>query len=236
MVTKLIKNIPLLHTLGLFIKHWRWGIRTKKSFVKYLNSHDVFKLQLGAGLNALHGWFNTDYFARPAIFFLNVTKKFPFPDNTFELIFSEHHIEHITYQEAQIMLAEAYRVMKPGGYIKITTPDLQKYIQSYAARNFQLPLIKEHATDWIYSGFAYASSYIPISDNFEAHFINDIFLNYEHRFIYDFNALKILMEKAGFININDPANEYADFQGIETHDSDFDRMFTLYLHAEKPLA
>ena len=235
MITRLIKTIPFLYTVALSVKHSIWKIRTKKAFNEYLKNTDAPKLQLGAGLNALPGWFNTDYFARPAIPFLDVTKKFPFPDNTFELVFSEHHIEHITYLQAQAMLAEAYRVMKPGGYIKISTPDLQKYVQAYATKNLHSPMVKQHVTDWIYGGFAYAANYKPVNDSYEAHFVNDIFLNYEHRFIYDYNALSALLEKAGFININDPAASYTGFQKIDSHVTDFDRAFTLYLCAEKPV-
>jgi len=234
MIKGLIKNIPFLYSTALSIKHRQWRIKTNKAFKKYLSANNGPKLQLGAGLNELPGWFNTDYFERPAIFFLDVTKRFPFPNDTFDWVFSEHHIEHITYKQAQLMLAEAYRVMSPGGYIKITTPDLEKYIRSYAEGRIESPLIKEHVRHWIYSGFAYASEYKPVGENFEAHFINDIFLNYEHRFIYDQRALKELLEKVGFTVVDKTAIKENDFNNIETHTSDFDRMFTLYIYAQKP--
>jgi ubiquinone/menaquinone biosynthesis C-methylase UbiE len=196
------------------------------------------KLQLGAGTNVLSGWFNTDYFARPTVFFLDVTKKFPFTDNLFELIFSEHHIEHISYKDAQNMLAESFRVMKQGGYIKIITPNLQQYIHCYANDEVYTPIIKQHTEDWVYSGFDKAINYIPVDDHYKAHFINDIFLNYEHKFIYDAQALKTLIKKAGFININViglPSVSHRDFEGIETHRSKFDLIFNLTIEAQKPL-
>lgn len=237
MFRKIIKNIPFLYSSALNIKHKSWRAKSIKTFHQYLNSTQIYKLQLGAGLNQLSGWFNTDYFARPGISFLDVTKKFPFPDNIFEWVFSEHHIEHITYLQAQLMLNEAFRVMKPGGYVKITTPDLQKYILGYANHNLQTQLVKKHAKDWIYGGFANAATYIPVNNYYEAHFINDIFLNYEHRFIYDAHALKSLLEKAGFINIiQHEGNDvlHPELEAIETHTSDFDRHFTLYIQAQKP--
>jgi hypothetical protein len=237
MIRQFIKNIPFLYSSALRVKHWLWYGQTKKAFLQYINGTNLYKLQLGAGANQLPTWFNTDYFARPGIFFLDVTKKFPFPANTFEWVFSEHHIEHITYLQAQFMLSETYKVMKPGGYIKITTPDLQKYIAGYANQSLQLPLVKKHAKDWIYSGFANAATYIPIDEYYEAHFINDIFLNYEHRFIYDAHALTTLLEKAGFINIiNHKAGEvlHPEFEAVETHTAKFDRQFTLYIQAQKP--
>ncbi len=238
MIVKFIKSIPFLYSLALGIKHQWWNIQTKKKFKSYVSSIDLPKLQLGAGLNKLDGWFNTDYFARPAICFLDVTKKFVFPDGTFEYAFSEHHIEHISYHHAQFMLNETFRVMKSGGYLKVNTPDLHQYISSYANRALQTPIIKKHVIDWIYSGFAKASTYVPVTEHYEAHFMNDLFLNYEHRFIYDEQALKTLLEKAGFvkvINLNVANPCIPALQNIESHLTDFDSMFTLSMQAQKPL-
>jgi hypothetical protein len=106
------------------------------------------------------------------------------------------------------------------------------YIQSYNDDTSDLPIVKQHAEDWIYSGFFKASTYKPISNYYKAHFINDIFLNYDHRFIYDDQALKALLEKAGFINIGN--NMHPELTGIESHSSEFDRIFNLALQAQKP--
>lgn len=235
MLRALIKKIPFLYNMALAVKHNRWSDITIKNFDHYIHKATKPKLQLGAGLNELPGWFNTDYFARPTVFFLDVTKKFPFVENTFEYVFSEHHIEHITYLQAQYMLAETFRVMKPGGYIRIDTPNLDKYIQAYANKTLNVSPIDKHVKDWIYSGFDKAASYIPVDDYYEAHFINDIFLNYEHRFIYNYQALKRLLENAGFVNIvtSDQSNDIVEILGIESHSSAFDKQFTLSVIAQK---
>ena len=136
------------------------------------------------------------------------------------------------------MLKEAFRILKPGGFIKISTPDLQKYVKSYGDDSTLKAETALHAKDWIYSGFYNAVNYIPVDDYFQAHFVNDIFLNYEHHFIYDFLSLKRILENAGFRNIiNCDPNEsiHDEFNNIETHISDFDRHFTLYVEAEKLL-
>jgi len=95
-----------------------------------------------------------------------------------------------------------------------------------------------HARDWIYSGFYNAVNYIPIDDYFQAHFVNDIFLNYEHHFIYDFTSLSRILENAGFrnvINCSSKDSLHPEFNNIETHTDDFDRYFTLSVEAERPL-
>src|SRR5437868_4053917 len=122
---KIIKNFPLLSNFLIGLRHRFWQTNTVKGLKAYLLIHKVPKIQLGAGLNNLTGWFNTDYFPRNNVLFVDVTKPFPIPSNSFQFIFSEHHIEHISYKYAVEMLREAFRIMKPGGHIRISTPDLQ---------------------------------------------------------------------------------------------------------------
>ena len=95
----------------------------------------------------MEGWFNTDYFPRQGMPFLDVTKPFPFPANTFDFVYSEHHIEHISYKDAVKMLVETFRVLKSEGIVRIATPDLRRYIESYITDSDAL-LIKKHAEDW----------------------------------------------------------------------------------------
>lgn len=96
---------------------------------QYLRSHQVRKLQIGAGPNILPGWINTDKSPNsPRILFLDAAKTFPFADATIDYIYSEHLIEHLTYKQGQLMLHECFRVLKPSGRIRIATPDLETLI------------------------------------------------------------------------------------------------------------
>jgi SAM-dependent methyltransferase len=47
----------------------------------------------------------------------------PYPDGAFDLVFSGQTIEHITEDEAQKMLAEVRRVLVPGGWFCLDTPN-----------------------------------------------------------------------------------------------------------------
>ncbi|MES2062127.1 MAG: hypothetical protein V4456_09425 [Bacteroidota bacterium] len=229
-----LKKIPLLYTAALYYKHSLLAKKTKKAFLGYLTNSAAPKLQLGAGANELSGWFNTDYFNRPAIHFLDVTKKLPFPANTFACIFTEHQIEHIKYSDALFMLTESFRTLQPGGVIKVITPNLQKYVSYYTEGKLSSELIKTHVNNWIYSGFYNAINYVPVDEYYDAHFINDIFFNYGHCFIYDEHALISLLKKAGFININTGQSNYPEFENINSHNSEFDSIFNLAVTAEKP--
>ena len=49
----------------------------------------------------------------------------PFDDNSIEVIYSSHTIEHVSDEAIQNLLKESYRVLKKGGGIRLTTPDIE---------------------------------------------------------------------------------------------------------------
>ncbi len=55
----------------------------------------------------------------------------PVADNSAELVYSSHTVEHIPNDAAQNMFNEAYRMLKPGGLIRITTPDIKLVYRAY---------------------------------------------------------------------------------------------------------
>jgi len=82
-------------------------------------------LQIGSGINVYSGWLNTDYEpVIPGTLRMDATKPFPFSDKSFDYIFCQHMIEHISYPDGQFMLKECLRVLKPGGKVRISTPNL----------------------------------------------------------------------------------------------------------------
>lgn len=52
-------------------------------------------------------------------------------DNTAELVYSSHTIEHVSDDAVRNMLREAHRILKPGGYIRLTTPDMALAYDAY---------------------------------------------------------------------------------------------------------
>ena len=50
-------------------------------------------------------------------------KPLPIPDNVAEAVYTSHTVEHITDTAAQCMFTEAWRILKPGGQFRVTTPD-----------------------------------------------------------------------------------------------------------------
>ena len=53
-------------------------------------------------------------------------KKLPFPNSSFDAVYANHVIEHLTPHEGERFVAELHRVLKPGGICRIVAPDLEK--------------------------------------------------------------------------------------------------------------
>ena len=151
------------------------------------------KLHLGCGRNILDGWINTDY--NTAKFggseYLDVTKKFPYNNNSVDYIFSEHMIEHITYHEGKFMLEESFRVLKSGGKIRISTPDLK----------FLIKLYNEDKTELQKRYIEYSFKEYKLDGNSDTFVINNFHRDWGHIFIYDEKTLKSLFELIGFFDL-----------------------------------
>ncbi len=51
-------------------------------------------------------------------------KELPIDNNVAEAVYSSHTVEHITDEAAQKMFNEAYRILKKGGILRVTTPNI----------------------------------------------------------------------------------------------------------------
>jgi predicted SAM-dependent methyltransferase len=196
----------------------------------YVRSHQVRKLQVGAGYNILKGWLNTDVYPKSReVFFLDAAKPFPFEEGTFDYIFSEHLIEHLTYNDGLFMLSECHRVLKPGGRIRIATPDLETLTGLHIPEksDLQQRYIKCIIDTYLPEMCVYRDSFV----------INNAFRNWGHQFIYDQATLQSAVEEAGFIDISCYAPGESDdevLQGIESRRDDMGKFETMVLEAKRP--
>jgi predicted SAM-dependent methyltransferase len=110
------------------------------------------KLNVGCGTSGVEGWVNIDN--SPSILLsrlpfgrrifhtpdwprdvrrADVRKRIPFPDSSVACIYSSHTFEHFTYEESRAVARECFRVLKPGGILRIVVPDLGIIVRDYLA-------------------------------------------------------------------------------------------------------
>jgi predicted SAM-dependent methyltransferase len=174
----------------LIAEQCRWSVIPRMKIRQYLSSHTVRKLQIGAGGYDPAGWLNTDIEPASGEAFLDASKAFPIPDQSLSYVFSEHVFEHLTYDEGLVMLRECYRTLRPGGRIRLATPNLLKLVQLFqetktdAVRSYMSDKIKAHG--W------------PKEPTPECFILNLELRTWGHKFVYDPATLIGSLKRAGF--------------------------------------
>jgi predicted SAM-dependent methyltransferase len=201
----LVKDIRQLRALPMHR-------RSRRVIAGYLATHTTRKLQIGAGHNPLPGWLCTDIApVHPGIAYLDATQPFPLPDGSFDLVSSEHMIEHIPYGAGMFMLRECHRILKAGGRVRVATPDLQVLL---ALNTAQPAPLQQRYLRWITERFLPGRACHPVF------VINNAFRNWGHQFLYDAAILQAALETAGFVQVTrQPPGKSADaaLQGLEVH-------------------
>lgn len=180
------------------------------------------RLHLGCGLRLIEGWLNVDAVGGDQ--FIDFRRDFPFPSDSFEAIVSQHVIEHFdVVDDAPHIADELLRILKPGGILWITTPDMKRLCTAYVQGDIE---------SWI-------SFYVKRHPTFElpskcpSQMMNYLFhQNGEHKNLFDSDLVASLLTQSGFKNItfeNEQAmiDEFPDF----TRRSDDDT--TMYVRAIK---
>lgn len=206
--------------------------RSKRRVSTYLAGNGVKKLHIGCGQNILGGWLNSDLCpdSRNAIH-LNATRRFPFEDETFDYVFSEHMVEHITYPDGLRMLRQCHRVLRKNGRIRVSTPDLGFLIRLYRDNKSDLQQRYIHWTSDVF---------IRNGECTDTMVINNYMRAWGHLFIYDEKTLTRSLELCGFadvvaLRINESQDEnLRDLENDQRMPAGFLQLETFTLEARRP--
>lgn len=91
----------------------------------------MLKVNLGAGEKPFIGWTNVDIKPLPGIDIVSDVKTLPFAANSVDMIYACHILEHFKRTEIIHVLGEWYRILKPGGVIRISVPSFEACIKWY---------------------------------------------------------------------------------------------------------
>ena len=138
------------------------------------------KLHLGCGTFRLTNWINIDLVGLPVDLAWDIRRKLPFADNSVSAVFHEHVMEHISGIEGYHFVKECFRVLKPGGILRIVMPDASRYLQSYfdPEHRFIREWRGERPTPMIA--------------------LQEEFYGFSHRAMYDYETVALFCRTAGF--------------------------------------
>lgn len=110
-------------------------------------------LNLGCG-NILHPfWENVDFKSDlPDVVSYDLNQGIPYESDFFDAVYHSHLLEHFFKDQAPLFLMECFRVLKPGGVIRVVVPDLETIAKLYLKNLNQALKGNEDAQekyDWI---------------------------------------------------------------------------------------
>jgi len=213
--------------------HYEAYIQRRKTVKRYQRTHAIRKLHVGCGSFNLESWLNSDLYGNETTLPLNLNDQFPIDDGSFDYVFSEHVIEHFSFQQGRKIFQEVYRILRKKGKVRVATPDLMFLIELYQKK--KTPLQKE------YIQFATDVALKDLGIYKDTFVINNFVRAWGHQFIYDFDTMKWLLSTIGFTHIaqyKPGKSDDVNLQNIESHGKamgeKFNELETFVIEATKP--
>ena len=148
-------------------------------------------LEIGPGDNPVsRHWDALDVEPRPHVTIVARwgDEKLPFADDTYDLVYASHVLEHIPWFKTMPALREACRILKPGGALEVWVPDFARIVDAFRAGRC--------GDDW--------RKHNPGGDPW--YWLNGRVFAYGpepnwHKAVFDAHALRCRLEEAGFVRI-----------------------------------
>jgi predicted SAM-dependent methyltransferase len=152
-------------------------------------------IDLGSGGHLVPGWLHTDLNATAHVLPLDVTQAFPIDDQAFDYVYSEHMIEHITFEQGRAMIRECFRIMKAGAIIRIVTPSIGFLIRLFSQDRSEL---EDQYIEWATKQFV-PNAPAPLPSFVFNNFVRQL----GHQFIYDRVTMRCVLSEAGFVDLKE---------------------------------
>lgn len=177
-------------------------------------------LNLGCGAKKYDGWVNADFYNFHDLlgnrdfvpdWMLDITKPMRCEDAHWDGVFTEHTIEHLSYDGCFFAFTETYRTMRPGAWLRVVVPDIEKYISYYIGK--------------------------PVDEQFKQfprgpQAISNIAQGWGHKSIWDSRLLSGVLLDIGYINVRKTSfGEGSDPRIIK--DSQSRAWESLYIEAQR---
>jgi predicted SAM-dependent methyltransferase len=124
----------------------------------------------------------------------DVTKGLPFPDESIDVIYSSHLIEHLEPHDAFAFVCTCYRKLRSGGILRVVTPDLESLASTYLASRRQSP----GAANVFFASLCITEHPAP---SLLLRVYRKLRPLHTHKWLYDEASLESLLAGPGFRNI-----------------------------------
>ena len=159
----------------------------ERAKLRNLRKRQDLKINVGNGPFRHKEWINIDcqLSSHKETLTFDLRRRWPLASGTARFIFSEHVFEHFNYpDDIKHILAECNRVLQKDGVIRVIVPDAELYLRAYC----------DPTNDFLRNARS--------DTNLRMEAVNSVFReNGFHKYAYDFETMKELLELAGFRNV-----------------------------------
>lgn len=156
---------------------------------KCKNGTERVNLHLGCGKVRLPGFLNVDILDGHAVDICDdIARLEKIADGSVDLIYACHALEHFSHVDAVKVLQRWFEVLKPGGEMRVSVPDIDRIVNIYKRnwKHFQTP----GNSPWI--GLIYGGQDDPYDF---------------HKTGFNYCWMKHLLENIGFVDVREYAHE-----------------------------
>lgn len=166
---------------------------------------------LAYGLSGARDFYDKDYYRdtlqKNLFVHHDLIYGIPLENQIADFVYSSHFLEHLDRQKGRRLLEECFRVLKPGGSLRIAVPDLERAWEMYHHGEKERMIHDFFFTDEG-SGFG------------------------QHRYAYDYEMLSGILREIGFTRIKRTEVREGDTPDLQFLDNRED--YTLFVEARRP--
>lgn len=185
------------------------NIRNRKNnrcLLAEATAQGITKLHLACGPQVLTGWLNVDVARYPGALTMTMPAGLRvFPAESMSYVYCSHMLHYLDYPDEVLeFVRQIRRILRPGGAFRVVVPGIERIIHAYVAddREFFKEQAKHHPADC-------TTKLEHLICALSARQRDGI-----HKFGYDFETAKKLMELGGFRRVIESAFNESEFEPL----------------------
>lgn len=155
-------------------------------------------VNVGCGPNVHPDFINVEYQWLPGVDLCwDLTRGLPLATGSVQGVYTEHCLEHFSLPAARALVAEFFRVARPGSVVRVVVPDAGLYLDTYRRKMDGDATAKFPFEDAVHARDRLVSPMVDVN----AIFYTDRDSPAGHRCLFDFALLAELLGSVGFTEV-----------------------------------
>lgn len=164
----------------------------------------------------------------------DINRGLPFTDASVEVVYSSHMLEHIPRSQVETFLEDVYRILKPGGILRLALPDLELMAREFLS---QVELARAGQRDVIPADQFMESTLLGLKARPNLlqpmNIYRELLVRTGHLWMWDAPSLSMILQKIEFKEVNEGGYRESHIPEVDLLDLEGRRFESFYLEALK---